>query len=170
MNNIYLIGMMGSGKSSFGKKLASALKLHFVDLDKAIEKQSDKTISACFNELGEEGFRKLESAVLSGLSVQDTVIACGGGTPCFYDNLNFMKQDGKIVYLKMAAKTISDRLKHSSSPRPLLQGLKGEALDSEILKLLYSRSYYYHQADIIIDPLHLHAGQFADYLSLFYSR
>jgi len=170
MKNIYLIGFMGSGKSSFGKKLAAALQFHFIDLDKRIEKQTGKTIVEIFDESGEDMFRKIESQVLADLNAGHSVIACGGGTPCFFQNMDTIKKDGISIYLKMSVKTLKDRLNRSHKERPLLQNLSKDRLDIEIPQMLDQRSYYYHQAEIIIDPLHLHAKQLAEYLSENYSR
>ncbi len=170
MNNIYLIGFMGSGKSTFGKKLAAALQFHFIDLDKKIEKQTGKTILEIFDESSEDIFRKIESKVLNNLNTKNSVIACGGGTPCFFQNMDTIKKDGISVYLKMPVKTIKDRLNRSHKKRPLLQNLSKDRLDIEIPQMLDYRSYYYHQADIIIDSLHIQAKQLAAYLSENYSR
>ena len=99
---IYIIGFMGSGKTTAGKKLAAALKWSFIDLDLEIEKSQGKSISEIFSGPGEQLFRQIESETLHSLHIEsDTVISIGGGTPCFCGNMDFMKKNGLVIYLRM---------------------------------------------------------------------
>src|SRR3990167_8924111 len=108
---IYLIGFMGSGKSSCGEKLAQELNIHFTDLDTELEKKTGLSVAELFTQKGEPWFREQEHSLLRQVSERDDqVIACGGGTPCFYDNMEFMNSHGITVYLKMSVKGLLERL------------------------------------------------------------
>src|SRR5688500_7926474 len=99
---VFLIGFMGSGKSTVGKKLAQKMTLDFIDLDAYIEKQRQKTISYFFENFGEEKFREIERDALAELLEKDNVvISTGGGTPCFFDNMEKIKKNGISVYIEM---------------------------------------------------------------------
>src|SRR5215217_1973749 len=113
MNSVFLIGFMGSGKTFVGKKLAQLLKTTFIDLDEVIEKSEEKTISQIFSQNGEEFFRERESHYLKSLSERsNVVIATGGGTPCFHDNMKWMNENGITIYLKAKSEILFDRLKN----------------------------------------------------------
>jgi len=123
-NKIYLIGFMGSGKSTAGKELAGILGWSFIDLDSLVEHHAGKTISKIFEEDGEDHFRKLETDMLRNIDpVSDAVISTGGGTPCHSSNMDFMLENGLTVYLKMKPEDLLTRLEGSPGERPLLKNL-----------------------------------------------
>ena len=149
---VYLIGFMGSGKSTAGKKLASSLGWDFIDLDKKIEEAAGQRISMIFSEKGEDFFRMMESDVLKSLhSCNDTVVSAGGGTPCYGDNMDHMSETGVTVYLKMTPVQLRSRLAGSQQERPLIKGLDYEALLEFIKMRLSSREEWYSRAEFIID-------------------
>lgn len=149
---IYLIGYMGSGKSMIGKGLAKKLKLSFIDMDNFIEERNFRSIPKIFAEDGEEGFRNLEQKALAELAnFNDVVIATGGGTPCFFNNMELIKNSGRSVYLKGTPRIIAERLKHSKIERPLIKGKNFEQLVSFIDETLTKRENWYKQADVIIE-------------------
>lgn len=148
---IFVCGFMGCGKTTQGKKLAKEIGYHFIDLDDYISNQYDKTITELFKEVGEDEFRKIESKALQEC-IQDNLkalIALGGGTPCFNDNLNLMKANGKIIYLKMDAEALYARLFNEKQDRPLIRDKANEEMLSYIENLLKSREVFYNQAQII---------------------
>ena len=152
---IILLGYMGSGKSTIGKALANELNLTFIDLDHTIEKQIGMTISDFFEASGELKFRRLENEVLNSiLSENDQMIlSTGGGTPCYGNNLQFMKSapNAKVFYLKASIKTLTERLLSEKGTRPLIQSIGDEDLPEFIGKHLFERSNFYLQADHVID-------------------
>ena len=121
---IYLIGFMGSGKSTTGKKLADRLKWSFIDLDERIELETGMKIPDIFSKHGELYFRKVESEILRSLiSESKTVISTGGGTPCFADNMKYMLETGLTIYLKMTPGQLNSHLISSSGERPLIKDI-----------------------------------------------
>jgi len=148
MNRIFLIGYMGSGKTTVGRLLAARLEYDFIDLDAHIEEKLFKSVSQIFAELGEEKFRLLEQQSLHEVAGFDhVVISTGGGTPCFFDNMAYMNERGITVYLKLTAEELAERLEMShANKRPLLAGRKGEELRRFIGEGLEKREPYYDQA------------------------
>ncbi|SHI41598.1 shikimate kinase [Tangfeifania diversioriginum] len=151
---IYLIGYMGCGKSTMGKRLANHAGLQFVDMDHYIEKRNCKTVPQLFDEFGEEGFRKRERKALEELSeFTDVVIATGGGAPCFFDNIDLMNRTGKTIYLNIDPKILASRLLKSKTERPLIKGKSKEELIDFIDETLKKRDVFYKQAHYeIIQP------------------
>ncbi|MBK7410759.1 MAG: shikimate kinase [Saprospirales bacterium] len=147
---IFLIGMMGSGKSTVGEQLAQLLGWPFIDLDSWIEDQHQCTIAELFARDGENGFRLLErEALLQVLAYPEVcVIACGGGTPCFFDNMHLMKEKGWVIYLRTPFPVLLARLEKQVSERPLLS--TGKWTDN-LEELLVKRSAYYEQAHIVFE-------------------
>jgi shikimate kinase len=153
---IYLIGFMGSGKTTAGKKLASLLKWSFTDLDKEIEKYTGLTIPDIFSGKGEAFFRTVESEMLKNLSLQkEIVISTGGGTPCFSANMDHMLKTGITVYLRMTPSQLAGRLLHAKGERPLIANKTGEELLDFIGKKLAERKDYYEKAEIIVNGRNL---------------
>lgn len=149
---IYLIGYMGSGKSTVGKGLATALKLQFLDLDNYIEKRNFKTIPEIFATEGETGFRIIEKKALQEVSeFEDIIIATGGGAPCFFDNMELIKKTGISLYLKGSPRILAQRLLNSKIERPLIKGKSKEELIAFIAETLAKRNEWYSQADIILE-------------------
>jgi len=149
---IFLIGYMGSGKTTVGRPLAKALGLRFVDMDHHITDTHHKNIAQLFEELGEEGFRQLEQKTLQELSTQDNiVIATGGGAPCLFDNMDTMNRSGISIYLQVSPEGLAARLKHGCEKRPLLRGKSPEELLEYIRHTLSLREPYYRKARITVD-------------------
>lgn len=135
--NIYLIGFMGCGKSTVGKELARKLNMKFTDLDVQIEAALKKTVDQVFRQDGEAAFRLAESKLLqSTCSEKNVVVATGGGTPCFHDNLKYMNQTGITVYIQMHSASLYRRLSMSKKKRPLLEGLT----DAELMEFILSKT------------------------------
>jgi shikimate kinase len=145
---------MGAGKSYWGARLSKFSGLKFIDLDHCIEEFTSKKVATIFEEKGEEGFRVVEREVLQDVTFQlkDFVMACGGGTPCFFNNLEFMKQQGKVVWLASSPQKIRERLLGERAHRPLISKLSEEQLEEYIFTTLQTRQFFYQQADHIIDP------------------
>jgi shikimate kinase len=149
---VYIIGFMGSGKSTTGKKLASLLDWHFADLDRSIEKYSGKTISEIFSQYGEIYFRNVESEVLKSLKTKtNSVISTGGGTPCFGDNMDFMLETGLTLYLKLTPSQLKSRLADSKGERPLIKDLTNDGLLHFIEDKLAFREKWYNRAEITVE-------------------
>ncbi|MFO7977326.1 MAG: shikimate kinase [Bacteroidales bacterium] len=148
---IYLIGFMGSGKSTLGKRLARRLDYGFQDLDHEVEKNQGMSVGEIFSKHGEAYFRKLEQKQLHETALHDNmVIATGGGTPCFFDNMDFIIRSGMSVYLRMSHLSLAHRLENAFTRRPLLDDLQGEPLQQYIAQKLQEREPYYLQAHCII--------------------
>lgn len=151
---IFLIGFMGSGKTTWGKKIAHALELPFVDLDQEITAYIGMSIPEYFIEFGEEKFRQLESEFLRKQVNRPAVISTGGGTPCSGDNMQWIKENGISLYLYHTPKSLWNRLSQSDvSKRPVLQGLHGDQLLEFITDKLQERMAFYEQADIKFEQI-----------------
>ena len=151
-NKIFLLGFMGSGKSTTGKKLALHLNWSFIDLDEKIEQTTGMEIRDIFSEKGEAFFRKIESDTLQGMaSESNAVISTGGGTPCFGDNMDFMLRTGLTVYLRMTPARLKSRLAGTSEHRPLLKDIGKDGLQEYITAKLAEREKWYSRAEIIVD-------------------
>ncbi len=151
---IYLIGYMGSGKSTLGKRLAKHLGMQFIDMDHYLEKRYCKTVPQIFAEEGEDEFRKKERKILEELSgFTNVVVATGGGAPCFFDNMEVMNRTGKTIYLNIDPSILALRLMDSKIDRPLIRGKSKMELIAFIDETLRLRSPYYTKAAFqIIDP------------------
>lgn len=152
---VFLIGFMGSGKTTWGRKLALKTERTFIDLDEEIVNETGVPIAEYFSEHGETAFRTLESRILKNLSFeQPAVIATGGGTPCYFDNMAWMNKTGKTIYLCMPPKALWSRLMQTDiAARPALGGLTGKALLDDITAKLADRTPHYQQATHIVDQL-----------------
>lgn len=148
---IFLIGFMGSGKTHWGKIWAEKNRMDFFDLDSIIEAQEQKAIDAIFNEDGETYFRETESAALKSFAEKDNcIIACGGGTPCFHDNMQWMDGHGITVYLKANPGQIMERVKDEKQQRPLLKKLDDDDTLVFIAQKIKEREPFYSRAQIIL--------------------
>jgi shikimate kinase len=164
---IFLIGFMGSGKTTLGRKLAARMNYEFIDLDHKLEQQVELSIAEYFSFFGEDSFRKLEREVLrKTVYPENVIISTGGGLPCFFDNMDWMKANGKVVYLSLSPKTLADRLEAGKEDRPLLQDKHGEALVAFIEQKLGEREKFYSQANIIADGLSLTAERLEQILEM----
>ena len=148
---VFLLGFMCCGKTTIGKQLAAMYGYDFADTDELIEEQCGKTISEIFNTEGEEKFRQYERKILHSLLLRkNLIVACGGGLPCFFDNMERMNACGVTVYLKAGAALLAQRIeKENNLQRPLLDGKTGLELRQYIELLLSERENYYQQAQII---------------------
>jgi shikimate kinase len=152
MSLTFLIGFMGSGKTTHGRKLASYLKVDFIDLDELFEKENNTTISNYFTIFGEEKFRQAESALLKNtVYPENAIVSTGGGLPCFFDNLEWMKQHGTVIYLQVPPGVIAARLSNAKTERPLLQHKTGEELLQYITEKLAEREPTYLKAQIVVN-------------------
>lgn len=150
--NIYIIGMPGTGKTHFGRTLSQSLKMGFHDLDDMIEKLEEANIRQVIQSKGEKYFREKEREVLISTTVlNNVVIACGGGTPIHFDNLDIMKSSGIVVWLNTDLKLISRRIAQNITRRPMFLGLESEDLDKKLNELFGKRRKTYAKADITID-------------------
>lgn len=153
MKPIILIGFMGVGKTSIGKKLAKKLGLNFLDTDKWIEKQTGKTISEIFNENGENIFREWERKSLEQFrNEENIVISTGGGLPCYHDNMQVLNSIGTTIYLKSSTERIAEQLKQSKIKRPLIAGKSDQELETYIKSTVEEREKYYLQASHVLTP------------------
>ena len=152
MRRIVLIGYMGSGKTTVGKALAKELGMPFYDLDWYIESRMRKTVSQIFAERGEEGFRKIEYNMLHEVAeFEDIIISCGGGTPCFFDNIDYLNQQAQVVWLRCEPEVLHKHLLMGKGERPLLKGKTPEELIAFIRQQLEQREPYYSKAHYMLD-------------------
>ena len=150
MQKIFLIGYMGSGKTTIGKLLAKKLNLLFIDLDLFIENRYRKSVGEIFREKGEDGFREIEQKALHEVSqFEDLIISTGGGTPCFFNNMNVMNKAGISIYLKVGVEELAKRLSCGKEKRPLIKDKKPEELKEFISINLEKRKAFYNQATYI---------------------
>lgn len=151
MRNIYLIGFMGSGKSTIAKKLAKELNKTFLDLDDYITEKEQKSIPEIFSQVGESGFREIEHKALKEIaSKKNLIVATGGGVPCFFNNMEIMNKNGKTVFLQLSPEELAKRLTPEKSHRPLIANLSENELVDFITKKLEERNKFYNKASIII--------------------
>ena len=152
MVRVILIGYMGAGKTTIGKALAQDLGVTFYDLDWYISNRMRKTIAQIFEERGEDGFRQIERNMLHEVAeFEDVIISCGGGTPCFFDNIDYMNQQAPVVYLKAGPDVLFKHLAMSKNDRPLLRGKSQEELIAFIKDQLEKREPFYTKASYSLD-------------------
>ncbi len=152
MKSIILIGYMGAGKTTIGHALAKELGVTFYDLDWYIEMRFHRTVAQIFEERGEEGFREIERNMLHEVAeFENVVISCGGGTPCFFDNMEYMNSVCSTIYLKADATVLASHLKMGRVVRPLILGKSADELHSYIQDMLSQREPYYMQAQHVFD-------------------
>lgn len=149
---IYLVGFMGSGKSTLARRIASTFLVSCFDTDRVIEDQAGMTISEIFNFHGEEYFRHLETDILKQTAFYEkSVIATGGGMPCFNDNMRWMKEKGITMYLDWPEQIITKQLLKERASRPLIAHLTDTDAHSKIKDLLHHRRPIYEQAAITLE-------------------
>jgi len=148
---IYLIGFMGCGKTTLGKKVANKLKYDFIDLDQLIEKRASLSINEIFTKKGEEFFRVLEKQLLIEVSLnENTVVAVGGGTPCYFTNMEIMNQTGETFYFQRPVKELFNRIVNARDNRPLVKDKNEEELLVYIEDLLNKREVFYLKSKFTI--------------------
>lgn len=152
MRRIILIGYMGSGKTTVGKALSKETGMMFYDLDWYIESRMRKTVAQIFAEKGEEGFRKIEHNMLHEVAeFENVIISCGGGTPCFFDNIDYINQQGEVVYLKATPEVLYRHLLMGKTERPLIKNKTPEELIAYITEQVAKREEFYNKARYTLD-------------------
>ncbi len=152
VTRVIIIGYMGSGKTTVGIELAKRVGFAFYDLDWYIESRMRKTVKQLFDERGEEGFRTIEHNMLHEVAeFENVVVSCGGGTPCFYDNMDYLNNQGKTVYLKAEPKVLLRHLKMGKSIRPLILDKSEQEMKEFIVEQLTNRTPFYEKAQYILD-------------------
>ena len=147
MTRIFLVGYMGAGKTTLGRALANKLKLSFIDLDIFIEERFRKSIAQIFAENGEEHFRRIEQNILHEVGeFEDVIISTGGGTPCFFDNIEYMNSMGTTVYLDVPVERLFTRLSIARNKRPLIKEKSDDELRTFIAEQLTRRTPHYGKA------------------------
>jgi shikimate kinase len=154
---IFLIGFMGCGKTYWGKRLSEKLSMPFFDLDEKIEEHEGRTVAEIFAREGEEYFRLLEKDVLHLLteSHEGFVMATGGGTPCFYNNIDYLKKQGTVVWINCSTDCLYQRLVKEKDKRPLIKKIPDADLKDYIVKKYSGRKIYYQQANVILPEEHI---------------
>jgi len=149
---IFLIGFMGCGKTHWGKLLSEKLGMPFFDLDEKIIEHAGRSIADIFKKEGEEHFRLLEKDVLHLLteSHESFVMATGGGTPCFYNNIDYLKKQGTVVWINCSTECLYQRLVKEKEIRPLISNIADDQLKNYIVKKYSGRKIYYQQANVIL--------------------
>ena len=156
MERIFLIGYMGCGKSTIGKRLAKSLSLTFIDLGGSIQNTFRKTIAELFEEKGEEGFRRIERQALQEVAAfEDVLVSTGGGAPCYFDNMEVMNRAGVTLYIQAEPEELAARLRASKTVRPILRDKKPDELVPCIREHLAERERYYNKAQIIFPTDHM---------------
>lgn len=151
MIRLFLVGYMGAGKTKLGQAIAKELQLSFIDLDQYIEERRFKPIPALFAEFDEEGFRKIEQGYLREVAqFENVLIATGGGTACFENNMDFMNSAGDTVYLQLNAEELFKRLHRKKQNRPLLNTVNDDDLLTKIREMLSQRESFYNKAKYIL--------------------
>ncbi|MCC8034335.1 MAG: shikimate kinase [Rikenellaceae bacterium] len=150
---VFLIGFMGCGKTSLGKKIASKVGWPFTDMDREIEERCGMKVSQVFERFGERHFRSLEREILIDICRRegDAVVSTGGGAPCHGDNMELMNSAGKTVYLRMSPGKLVSRLEHGRDKRPKIKGMDDGELLSFIREILPGREEAYCRAHLVID-------------------
>ncbi len=163
---VFLIGYMGSGKSTAGKKLAGRLKYDFIDVDAEIEKMTGKSVSQIFADEGEDQFRQVEHSIIKSLcSRKNVIVATGGGAPCFFDNIDLMNAGGVTVYLKMHPSSLAKRIIDSATERPLLKYVANEDLPLYVAEHLAKREFFYNKAKLTIQGENLKVDDLSQLVS-----
>jgi shikimate kinase len=148
---IFLVGFMGAGKTTLARKMAAKMNMDMVDLDQCIEMQAGKSINLIFETEGELAFRELENKILKELSERkNTIIATGGGTPCFMKNMERMNAKGLTIYLKMHHGSLFHRLAPGKDKRPLIKTMNDTDLMDYIMNQLPRREQFYNKAQLVL--------------------
>lgn len=155
---VFLIGFMGCGKTTMAKKLSLKMGYQLIDLDQEIELSIGESIGSYFEANGEQAFRELESKSLKRFNYpDDCVVATGGGTPCYYDNMDWMNSSGITVYLEMPSIALAQRLYNGRAKRPLLKDLSEDQVQNFIESKMVERDPFYQKAKIKVSGLNLSA-------------
>jgi len=164
--NIFLVGLMGSGKSFWAQRLSSLLKMPSFDLDKEIENAEGKSIPEIFAEKGETYFRQKENEVLKTFAAKKNfILATGGGAPCFHNNINWMNDNGITIWIDEPLSTIASRLKKGKFHRPLIANIADESLEDFFYEMREKRKPFYSKAQYHLDSSDLNEKHFIEILS-----
>lgn len=157
MPTIFLIGYMGSGKSTLGRAVANKLNFPFIDLDDFIEEQCEATIVELFNKLGEKQFREIEQKALAQVARSNAIVACGGGTPCYQNNMEMINKMGLSIWLTPDIDRIVSRLCLPSEKmkRPIIRDLSDDEITDYVKTQLHEREAHYAQARLRFNSTHL---------------
>ena len=159
---IFLIGFMGAGKSYLGEMWGDAHNIPFFDLDKLIEEEERTSVENIFATFGEDYFREREAAILRNTDrFENCIIGCGGGTPCFFDNMQWMNKNGLTVFLNESESNIYDHLRNDKKMRPLIINQDAGALQTFIKNKLQDRISFYNQSQIVLPSHQLNIDGFA---------
>ena len=170
LKRIFLIGYMGSGKSSALKQLGKLLSWETYDLDRLFEERYKISVQDFFHKYDETAFRKLESQLLKEIvNYENAIIATGGGTPCFYDNMEWMNANGTTIFLKVSTKTAVNRLLNSKKKRPLIEGKSEEQLLEYVERHYGERMPFYEKAHITVKGENLDAKEILSLITLSYN-
>ena len=152
MRRVIIVGYMGAGKTTVGRGRAKGLGMRFYDIDGYIEGRMRKTVPQLLAGRGEDGFRQVERTMLhEAAEFEDIILSCGGGTPCFFDNMEYMNSRGDTVYLKASPEVLCAHLRMGKTRRPLLEGKTPEQLLGFVTEQLARREQYYMQARHVLD-------------------
>ena len=165
MAKFFLVGYMGSGKSTIGKQLAAKLNYTFIDLDSLIEADYHSAINEILSNKGEAEFSGMEHNTLKRvIEKNNIVVACGGGTPCYYENMDLMNRNGITIYIKMSTDALISRLMQAKTSRPLLANKTEEELRTFVTTQLEKREDTYHQAHYVVKGKDLNVSELAKFL------
>lgn len=164
---IFLIGFMGSGKTTIGEQLAIRLNYKFIDMDDYIVENEVRSINDIFEKDGEDVFRKIEQRAVHNLcKIDNVVIGSGGGAPCFFDNMDQMNKYGETFYLKMDTNGLVGRLYNATNERPLVKGKSKTELKEFIDEILIKREPFYSKAKYTIQAENMRVDDFLPYLNI----
>lgn len=161
---VFLVGFMGSGKSTWGKRLAHKFALPFIDTDTCIQEKEGKSISDIFEQHGESYFREKERDLILELAQKPCIVATGGGMPCYFDNMEKLNQLGRTVYLRLPDKALYQRLLQERGKRPLIAHLDDETLLTFIRQKLEEREPIYLQSKVVVQVLKADVNSLAQHL------
>ncbi|MGQ1945835.1 shikimate kinase [Geofilum sp. OHC36d9] len=168
IQRVFLIGFMGSGKSTVGQLLAKETGWKFLDLDHYIENQQNKTIAQIFKAHGEQEFRKKENEALKEIiQLEKVIIATGGGTPCYYNNMDIMNKNGLTIYLQLSPEELRKRLLPARAARPLIAGKSDAELLTFIKEKIAEREPFYQKAHAIADATSTGATAYLHIMKLY---
>lgn len=144
----FLIGMPGTGKSSIGKNVAKLLDFSFIDLDKLIERKSNCSITEIWQKFGVDYFRVLESKTLKDIStVENTIVSCGGGTPCYFENIDWMNNHGYTLFMLLPIEVLAKRIFGKKGNRPMFSQIEtSEKIENKLMEIYEERKLFYQSA------------------------
>lgn len=152
VSRVFFIGFMGCGKSTIARFVAQDLKWNFIDMDSFFEKKHQCTINEYFAQYGEEGFRLAERDILNELcNMENIVVGTGGGAPCFFDNVEKMRNAGLVIYISVENQKLAERLYNNHGSRPLLAGKSNDEILQYVKQKVSEREQFYRRAQIIVD-------------------